>query len=177
MSASAMDVKSAAEVGPCRAKAATFSETCNGVLQKPSQTWVRCGPAIAVLGKSRNSAIVNDFAVLVAPAAVDNLIDSNFIDVASDYAIDEASSVSTRDYVLVQRTNVDQCSGVSNSVVLMLVVRFVNADGVIARPFPITQALAECKRSFMKRSSDRHVAPSSSARTEHRTADYMEQWA
>src|SRR5438552_8516143 len=38
----------------------------------------------------------------------------------------------------------------------MIVMRFVGADRVIARPFAIVQALAQRERSFMKWSSNRH---------------------
>ena len=44
----------------------------------------------------------------------------------------------------------------ANGVVLVLVMRFVRADRVIARPFAVVQRLAQRERTLVKRRSNRH---------------------
>ena len=56
----------------------------------------------------------------------------------------------------VTRRDIDQCRGIANRVVLVLVMRFVGADRVVTRPLAIVQALAEGESSFMKWSANGH---------------------
>ena len=60
------------------------------------------------------------------------------------------------DDVLEQRRHVDQRGGVSDRVVLVLVVSLVRADGVVPRPVAIVERLAQRKRARVKRRTDGH---------------------
>ncbi len=59
-----------------------------------------------------------------------------------------------RDQILVERRDIDQCAGIADGVVLVLVMHFVHADRVVSRPLAVVEAVAEGKGSFVKRSSD-----------------------
>src|SRR5581483_11575481 len=137
------------------------------ILAEPSQAGIGGCPAVGVLGKARNCSVVDDLAMFVAPTAIDHLSNGNFIDVTSDYAIDELGRVASGDHVLVQRGYVDQRGGIANRVVLVLMVYFVNANGVISRPLPVVQAVTQRKGSLVKCSSNWQRIPSCSA------PDYM----
>ena len=50
--------------------------------------------------------------------------------------------------------HVDQGRRVSNGVVLVLVMRLIGADGVIARPLAIIEALAQAQGAFVNGSPD-----------------------
>ena len=127
------------------------------ILLEPAETRIGGGPAIVVFGEAGDGAVVDDFAFGIAPAAVDDLIDGDFIDVAGDDAIYELGGVATGDAIFKERRNVDERSGIADGIVFVLVVHFVNADGVVAGPFAIVKALAECEGSFVEGSSDWHV--------------------
>jgi len=129
-----------------------------GVLLKPAEAGVGGGPAIVVFAEASNGAVVDDFSIGVAPAAVNHLIDRDFVDVARNDAVDEAGGVGAGDAVLEERGNIDERGGIADGVVLVLVVHFVNADGVIARPFAVVEAFAEGERLFVKGGSDGHEA-------------------
>ena len=129
-----------------------------GVLLKPAEAGVGGGPAIVVFAEAGDGAVVDHFAIWVAPAAVNHLIDGDFVDVARNDAVDEAGGVGTGDAVFEERRNVDERGGIADGVVFVLVVHFVNADGVIAGPFAIVQAFAEGERLFVKGGSDGHEA-------------------
>ena len=103
MSASATLFSSLPEVGPCTASAATLlgnvldlDVEADGVLAKPAQIRIGCRPAIAVLLQPGDGAVVDDLAVFIAPAAVDHLVDRDFVDVARDHAIHEAGCIAAR---------------------------------------------------------------------------------
>ena len=102
------------------------------VLPEPAQAGVGGGPAVGVLVEAGDRAVVDHLAALVTPAAVDNLIDGNLAHVAGDHPVHELGGVAARDQVLVKRRYIDQRRGVANGVVLVLVMRLVDADGVIA---------------------------------------------
>jgi len=125
-------------------------------LLEPAQAGIRGSPTIFVFAQTRDGAVVNDFAFRIAPAAIDDLVDGNFIDVAANDPVDKLGGTGAGDAVFEQRRNVNERGGIANRVVLMFVVHLVDADGVIARPLAIAQALAQRQRAFMKSSSDRH---------------------
>ena len=129
------------------------------VLLKPAQTGVGCSPAIIVFAKARDSAVVNDVAFRVAPAAVDDLIDDNLINVAGDDPVDEFSGVATGDTVFEEGGDINDCGGVADSVVFMLMRHLIDADGVVAGPFFVIQALAKGEGPFVKCSSYWHGVP------------------
>ena len=125
-----------------------------GVLAKPAQAGVGGGPAIKIFRQAGDGAIVNHLALLIAPAAVDHLADLHFVDIARDHAIDQTGGIFAADDVLVQRRDVYERAGVADGVVLVLVVSLVTGDGVIARPFAVTQAGAQRKSSFVEGGAD-----------------------
>jgi len=81
------------------------------VLLKPAEAGIGGGPAIFIFAEARDGAVVDDFAFGIAPAAIDNLIDGDFVDVAGDDAIDEASGVGSGDAIFVERRDVDERGG------------------------------------------------------------------
>ena len=117
------------------------------VLPEPAEARIGGGPAILLLAQPRHRPVIDDLAVLVAPRRVTDLADRHALDVAGDDAIDEPRRVRSADAVLEQRRDVDQRGRVADRVVLVLVVRFVCADGVVPRPVAIIQRLAERKRA------------------------------
>src|SRR5208282_480332 len=101
------------------------------------------GPAIVVFAETRDGAIVDDVALGIAPATVDDLIDRDFVDVASDDAVDEFGGVFSGDAIFEERRDVNQRGGIANGVVFVLVMHFVDADSVVAGPFAVVEAFAE----------------------------------
>src|SRR5206468_13127686 len=126
------------------------------VLREPTETWIGCGPAIDVLFKTRHGSIVDYSATLVTPRRVDDLAHRNLLQVAGDDPIDQARRVPSCDAILEERRDVDQCRGIANRVVFVVVMRFVGADRVVTRPLAIGQALAQSESSFMKWSANGH---------------------
>jgi len=127
------------------------------ILPEPAEAGIGGGPAVVIFAEAGDGAVVNDLAFGIAPAAVDDLIQRNLIDVAGDDAIDEASGVAAGDAIFEERRDVQEGSGVADGVVLVLVVHFVDTDGVIAGPLAIAEAFAEGESAFVKSGSDGHV--------------------
>ena len=113
------------------------------VLVKPSQARVRSGPPVGILLQTRDCPVIDDLAPLVAPGRIDHAAHFDLPHVPGYDPVHQFRGVRPCDPVLEQRRNVDQCGGVADGVVLMLVVRFVSAYRVITRPFPVVQALAQ----------------------------------
>ena len=132
------------------------------VLLEPAQGRIGRRPAVDVLLQARDGPVVDHLALLVAPRRVDDLADGDLAHVPRDDPIDEARRVAPRDPVLVEGRDVDQRRGVADRVVLVLVVRLVGGDGVVARPVAVVQALAERERLLVNGGSDRHTSTSSS---------------
>src|SRR5262245_55072720 len=109
---------------------------------KPTQAGIRRGPAVSTFIQTRNGAVVNDLSLLIAPGRVDHLSNRNSSHIAGDDAIHKPRRVGAADPVLEKRRDVNQCRRVSYRVVLMLMMRFICADGVVAGPFAIVQTLA-----------------------------------
>ena len=128
----------------------------DGVLHEPSQARIGGGPPIALLAKPRHGPVIDDLALLVAPRRVDDLSDRQFRRIARDEPIDEPRRVASGDDVFVERRHVDERGRIPNGVVLVLVMRLVRADGVVARPVAVIQALAERERALVERGTDRH---------------------
>ena len=128
------------------------------VLPEPAQARIRRRPAERLLRQPRHRPVVDHLAVLVAPRRVEHLADGHLRHVARDQPIDQARRVRSGDHVLEERRDVDQRRGVADGVVLVLVVALVGADGVVARPLAIVQALAERKGAVVEGRSDRHAA-------------------
>src|SRR5262249_51014521 len=95
-------------------------------------------------------------AVLVAPRRIEHLADGHLRDVAGDQSVDEPGRIAAGDQVLEERRHVDERGRVADGVVLVLVVPLVGADGVVAGPFPIVEALAEGKRALVDGGADWH---------------------
>jgi hypothetical protein len=94
--------------------------------------------------------------MLVAPRRVDNLTYRNLAHVARDDTIYETRGIFSTNPVFKERGDIDQRSGIANSVVLVFMMRFVGTDGVITGPLAIVQTFAELKCSFVKGGSDWH---------------------
>src|SRR5581483_4383784 len=133
-----------------------FDLQTDGVLPKPAQVGIGGCPAITVFFQPRDGAVVDNLAFFVAPAAIDDLIDCNLVDLSGDDAVHESRRILTGDHVFVKWRDVDQRAGVADSVVFVLVVSFVDTDRVIPRPLAVVEALAKRKRPLMNGSSDRH---------------------
>src|SRR6185437_16456099 len=103
-----------------------------------------------------DGAVINHHALFIAPAAIDHLPRLHLMNVARDHAVHQLGSVFAGNQVLVERHDIDERSRIADSVVLVLVVHLIGADGVIARPFAIIQALAQGKSALMKCGSDGH---------------------
>ena len=67
------------------------------------------GEAEALLAEARHGAVVEQLAVVVAPAGVIDLPDLHLVDVARGQAMQQAGRVPASDLVLDQRRDVDQC--------------------------------------------------------------------
>ena len=80
--------------------------------------------------------------------------DRDFVDIARDDAVHQFGGVLACDQVLVQRRDIDQRASIADRVVLVLMMYLVYADGVISRPFPVVQAVAEGESSIVKSGSD-----------------------
>ena len=128
-----------------------------GVLSEPAQAGIGGSPAINIFFQPRHRAIVDHFALLVAPRRVNNLAHRNLAHVARDDAVDQTGRISSGDSVFEERRDIDQRRGVANRVVLVLVMRLVRADRVVAGPLAIVQTLAKWKCSFVKCGSDWHA--------------------
>ena len=144
MSASDTARRTRADVGPCRARAAISSEMSSicdvepgCVLAEPAQARIRGRPAEGLLAQSRHRAVVDHFAVLVAPRRVEHLPDRHPRDVSGDDPIDELGRVAPGHEVLEQRRHVDQRRGVADGVVFVLVVALVGADRVVTGPLAV----------------------------------------
>src|SRR5437016_13301181 len=64
--------------------------------------------------------------------------------------IHQLGRVFSCDEIFVERRNIDQPGRVADRVVLVLVVHFVHADRLIARPFAVVQAVTQGKGPFVK---------------------------
>ncbi len=120
------------------------------VLAEPAQAGIGCRPAIDIFFETRDGAVIDDLALFIAPATINNLAHFDLVDVASDDAVHQSGRIFAGDQIFIERRDIDKRSRVANSVVLVL----VNAHGVIARPFAVVQAVAERERSLVKCGSD-----------------------
>ncbi len=161
MSASATLFSNLADAGPCSASAAVLlgdildlNIHVHAALPEPAQAGIGRRPAIFVFFEPRNRAIVNHLAIFITPAGINHLANRYFIDVARDHAIDEPGRILARDQIFIKRRDINQRAGITDRVVLVLVVHLIHAHRVVARPLAIIQAVAECKRSLVKRGSD-----------------------
>ena len=131
------------------------------VLPEPAQAGIGGGPAILVVFEARDGAVVDDFSLLVAPAAINYLAHSHLGDVARDDAVHQLGGVLARDQILVERRDVDERGRIADGVVLVLVMHFVHADGVVSRPLAVIKTLAKRKSSLVKCGSNwQREAPS-----------------
>src|SRR5258708_5712495 len=123
---------------------------------KPAEVGLGGGPAISVLVQPRDGAVIDNLALLVAPAAIDHLALGDLRDVSRDDSIDQLGGVAPSDQVFEQRGDVDERGGIADGVVLVLMMHFVGADGVVSRPLAVIKALAQREGAFVKSSGDGH---------------------
>ena len=131
-----------------------FDVEAERVLLKPAKAGIGGGPTVVIFTKAGDRPVVDDIAFRVAPAAVDDLVHGDFVDIPRDDAVDETRGVGAGDAIFVKRRDVNERGGVADGVVLVLVMHFVDADGVIARPLAIVEAFAEGESAFVKCGSD-----------------------
>ena len=65
------------------------------------------------------------------------------MNVTRNHAVHQPGGVAPCHPVFEERRDIDQRGGIADGIVLVLVVHLINADRVIARPFPVVQALAQ----------------------------------
>ena len=106
------------------------------VLAEPAELGVGGGPAERAVVEVMNRPVVDDLAVFVAPRRVVDLARLQFRRVAGDDPIDESERVGTRDFVLVERADVDERRGLADRVVLDVVSIGIDRRRVIAAPLP-----------------------------------------
>jgi hypothetical protein len=63
------------------------------------------------------------------------------------------------DAVLEEGRDIDECGGVADGVVLVLVMSFVDTDSVVAGPLTVVQAFAKGEGSFVKGRADGQAWP------------------
>src|SRR5215469_6640411 len=126
---------------------------------KPANIGLSRGPAVTVLIEPRDSAIVDDLALLIAPATINYLPLGDFVDVASNDAVHQLGGAASGEQVFVQRRDIDQRSRIADGVVLVLVVHLVGADRVISRPLAVVEAGTQRKSALVKSRSNGHVRP------------------
>ncbi len=126
------------------------------VLPEPAQARIRRRPAERLLRQPRDRPVVNHLAVLVAPRRVEDLPDRHLRHVAGDDPIDEPRGVAPVDPVFVERRDVDERRRVADGVVLVLVMPLVRADGVVAGPLAVVEALAQRERALVDGGSYGH---------------------
>src|ERR1700733_7473281 len=131
---------------------------------EPPHARIRSSPAIQIFIQTREGAVVNHLSLLVAPAAIDHPAHCHSIYVARNHAIYELCRVSSADPVLEQRRHVNHRSGVADRVVLVLVVRFIDARGVVSGAFAKVQALAQAKGILVNGGSNWHGSPPDSVK-------------
>ncbi len=98
----------------------------------PAETGIRGRPPESLLGQPRYGPVIDDLAMLVAPRRVKHLAHRHLGDVARDDAIDQTRGILSGNEVLEERRNIDERRRIADGVVLVLVVRLIGADGVIA---------------------------------------------
>jgi hypothetical protein len=117
---------------------------------------IRGRPAEVAVAEPMDRAVVDDFAVLVAPRRVIDLPDAEFRRVAGDHPVDEPLGVRTADPVLVEGADVDDRGGLADRVVLDVVGVGIDRRGVVARPLAPLHLPVQRRGSGMKCGSDAH---------------------
>ena len=133
-----------------------FTSRPERVLVEPSQAGISRRPAIEIFSQPRDRAVVNHFALLVAPAAINHLPHGHFVDVARNHAVHELCRIAPADQVFEKRRHINQRRRIPDRVVLVLVMHLVHAHRVIARPLAIIHALAKLRCPVVNRCSNRH---------------------
>ena len=80
----------------------------------------------------------------------------DLVDITRDHAIHKLGGILASDQILVKRRDVDKGGSVADGIVLVLMMHFIYADGVVSRPLAIIQALTERKSSLVERGSNGH---------------------
>ena len=131
----------ARDFGPCSDSAAIWS--VRSVIVTSMPTAFMCsqrseGSAEVrrklVLAEARHRAVVEQLALVVAPARVVDLPDRELRDVARHDAVEQPRGVRALDQVLHQRRDVDQRRVIADRPVLALEPEVVGADRDVARP-------------------------------------------
>ena len=104
----------------------------------------------------RNGAVIDDFAILIAPGRVHHLADAAFGNVARHHPVHQAQSLGTGDFVLIEGGNIDQPRRVAHSEVFDLVAWLVGDRGEVARPIAPFLGLAKWGSAAVKWAGDGH---------------------
>ena len=129
----------------------------DGILREPAQARIGRGPPVAVLTRPRHGSIIDHLSAFITPRRVVHLPDGQLAGVAGDDAVHQLRRVRSAHDVLEQRRHVDERRGVTDGVVFVLVVCLVRADGVIAGPLAVIQALGERKCTGVNGGANRHA--------------------
>ncbi len=103
-----------------------------------------------LLGQARHGAVVEQLAVLVAPAGVIDLADRHLEDVARGHLVQQARGVRALDDVFHQRRDVDQRRRVADRPVLAIELELVGADDDVPGPAPPILREAQARRALVE---------------------------
>ena len=118
---------------------------------QPAQLRLGGSEAVDLLVDARDRAVVQQLAVVVAPAGVVDLPDLQLVDVARGQAVQQARCVTAGDLVFDQRRDVDQRGVVADRPVLAVEPEIVRAHGEAAAPAAPVVGQAQCGRARVKR--------------------------
>src|SRR3990172_3728906 len=109
-----------------------------------------------LLAEARYRAVIDDFAILVAPWRIHHLPDAAFGNVAGHYAVYQAQGIGSGYFVFVERGNIDQSGSIADRKIFDLVARLIGDGGEIARPIAPFLCLAECSSATVEWAGDGH---------------------
>ena len=143
---------------------------------KPAQVRVGGGPAIRRRVESRDGPVVDDVAVLVAPACIDDLPVRDLRGVPGEDAVDQAGRVGTPDEVLEQRRHVDDGGRLADGVVLDVPRVGIGAGGEVAGPLAPLELAHEGRGARVKgravgERAERRGAPATREKPGHGVSD------
>ena len=123
-----------------------------GVLPEPAQARIGRGPAERLLRQPRHRPVVDDLAVLVAPRRVEDLADapSSTTSRVIRRSTRRAASGPVIRYLKSGETSIS-AAALRIALYSCSWCALVGADGVVARPVAVVEALAERERALVER--------------------------
>src|SRR5690606_8783869 len=129
----------------------------SAVAREPSEGGFRGGDAVVIPIEARDSSIVEDLAVVVAPTHVGDAALFQTPDVLGHEPREERAGVGTTHVVLAERRSIEDPRRVADGEVLALRRHVEGAHGVVAAPALPLHALAQRGRARMKWGFDGHA--------------------